>query len=318
MYETSARLLSLLALLQSRPQWSGSELAERLDVTTRTIRNDIERLRALGYPVNAERGVHGSYRLGAGAALPPLLLEDDEAIAVVLGLRAASTSSVERVAESSAVALAKLEQVLPSRLRRQVNTLSQVTTQVADDAGINDADPKVDPEALTAVAAAIRDVEWLRFDYDDAPRLVEPYRLVSWERRWYLLGREPEADSWGVFRLDRMVLRMRTGRRFAPRALPDEDVSAYVMRAVAYEGWAVHARITVLAPASEVAARINPAVGIVEPIDDESCVLITGADSLATMAVYVGLLDMDIRVDEPPELVERMKVLSRRYGEAVS
>ena len=318
MYETSARLLSLLALLQSRPQWSGTELAERLDVTTRTIRNDIERLRALGYPVNAERGVHGSYRLGAGAALPPLLLEDDEAIAVVLGLRAASTSSVERVAESSAVALAKLEQVLPSRLRRQVNTLSQVTTQVADDAGINDADPKVDPEALTAVAAAIRDVEWLRFDYDDAPRLVEPYRLVSWERRWYLLGREPEVDSWGVFRLDRMVLRMRTGRRFAPRALPDEDVSAYVMRAVAYEGWAVHARITVLAPASEVMARINPAVGIVEPIDDETCLLITGADSVATMAVYVGLLDMDIRVDDPPELVDRMKVLSRRYGEAVS
>ena len=318
MLETSARLLALLSLLQSRPQWSGTELADRLGVTTRTIRNDIDRLRGLGYPVNAERGVHGSYRLGAGAALPPLLLEDDEAIAVVLGLRAASTSSIERVAESSAIALAKLEQVLPSRLRRQVTTLSQVTTQVADDAGINDADPRFDPETLTAVAAAIRDVEWLRFDYDGEPRLVEPYRLVSWERRWYLLGRDPEADAWGVFRLDRMELRMRTGRRFAPQPLPDEDVSAYVMRAVAYEGWAVHARITVLAPASEVRARINPAVGIVEPVDDETCVLITGADSVATMAVYVGLLDMDIRVEESPELVERLRVLSRRYGEAVS
>lgn len=318
MFETSARLLSLLSLLQSRPHWSGTELAERLGVTTRTIRNDIERLRALGYPVNAERGVHGSYRLGAGAALPPLLLEDHEAIAVVLGLRAASTSSVERVAESSAVALAKIEQVLPSRLRRQVNTLAQVTTQVADDAGIPDADPRFDAEMLTAVAAAIRDTEWLRFDYDGEPRLVEPYQLVSWERRWYLLGREPEADSWGVFRLDRMVLRMRTGRRFQPQPLPDDDVSAYVMRAVAYEGWAVHARITVLAPAAEVMAKINPAVGIVEPVDDETCVLITGADSVSTMAVYVGLLDLDIRVDEPPELVERMKVLSRRYGEAVS
>lgn len=318
MYETSSRLLSLLSLLQSRPQWSGTELAERLDVTTRTIRNDIERLRAMGYPVNAERGVHGSYRLGAGAALPPLLLEDHEAIAVVLGLRAASTSSVERVAESSAVALAKIEQVLPSRLRRQVNTLSQVTTQVADDAGIPDADPRFDPEMLTVVAAAIRDVEWLRFDYDGEPRLVEPYQLVSWERRWYLLAREPDADSWGVFRLDRMELRMRTGRRFEPQPLPDEDVSAYVMRAVAYEGWAVHARITVLAPAAEVQARINPAVGIVEPVDDETCVLITGADSIGTMAVYVGLLDLDIRVTEPPELVARMKVLSRRYGEAVN
>lgn len=318
MRETSARLLALLSLLQSRPQWSGTELAQRLDVTTRTIRNDIDRLRTLGYPVAAERGVRGSYRLGAGTALPPLLLEDDEAIAVVLGMRAASTSSIERVAESSAIALAKLEQVLPSRLRRQVTALSQATTQVADDAGVNDADPRLDPEMLTAVAAAIRDVEWLRFEYDGEPRLVEPYRLVSWERRWYLLGRDPEADSWGVFRLDRMVLRMRTGRRFAPQPLPDENVSAYVMRAVAYEGWAVHARVTVLAAASEVSARINPAVGIVEPVDDETCVLITGADSVATLAVYVGLLDLDIRVEEPPELVERMRILSRRYGEAVT
>ena len=318
MFETSARLLALLSLLQSRPQWSGTELADRLGVTTRTVRNDIDRLRNLGYPVNAERGVHGSYRLGAGAALPPLLLEDDEAIAVVLGLRAASTSSIERVAESSAVALAKLEQVLPSRLRRQVNTLSQVTTQVADDAGIHDADPRFDPETLTAVAAAIRDVEWLRFEYDGEPRLVEPYRLVSWERRWYLLGRDPEGDTWGVFRLDRVVLRMRTGRRFKPQPLPDDDVSGYVMRAVAYEGWAVHARITVLAPASAVREQINAAVGIVEPIDDETCLLITGADSVSTLAVYAGLLDMDIRVEEPPELVERMKVLSRRYGDAVS
>lgn len=316
MLETSARLLSLLSLLQSRRAWSGTELAARLDVTTRTVRNDIDRLRTLGYPVNAERGVHGNYRLGAGAALPPLLLDDDEAIAVVLGLRAASTSTVERVAESSALALAKLEQVLPSRLRRQVQTLSQVTTQVADDAGIPDPDPRVDPETLTAVASAIRDVEWLRFDYDTTPRLVEPYRLVSWERRWYLLGRDPEADVWGVFRLDRMTLRMRTGRRFRPQALPEEDVSAYVMRAVAYEGWVVHARITVLAPASEVMARINPAAGIVEAVDDHTCVFITGADSVATMAVYVGLLDLDFRVEEPPELVNRMRVLSERYRAA--
>lgn len=317
MLETSARLLALLSLLQSRPHWSGAELAERLDVTTRTIRNDIDRLRVLGYPVNAERGVHGNYRLGAGAALPPLLLEDDEAIAVVLGLRAASTSSVERVAESSAVALAKLEQVLPSRLRRQVKTLSQVTTQVADDAGVPERDPVFDPDMLTAVAAAIRDLEWIRFEYDGVKRLVEPYRLVSWERRWYLLGREPDAETWGVFRLDRMVLRPRTGRRFTPQPLPTDDVSAYVMRAVAYEGWSVHARITVLAPASEVLARINPAVGIVEPIDDQTCVLITGADSVSTIAVYVGLLDLDIRVEEPAELVVWMKKLSRRYGEAV-
>jgi predicted DNA-binding transcriptional regulator YafY len=317
MLETSARLLSMLSLLQSRPSWSGTELAERLRVTTRTVRNDVDRLRTLGYPVNATRGSLGHYRLGAGATLPPLLLDDDEAVAVALGLRAASASAIERVAESSAQALAKLEQVLPSRLRRQVNTLTATTTQVADDAGIPDADPRVDPATLTAIAAAIRDVEWLRFEYDGSWRLVEPYRLVSWERRWYLLGREPENGHWGVFRVDRATLRPRTGRRFRPQPLPDDDVSRYVMRTVAYQGWNVHARITVLAPAAEVEARINPAVGIVEALDEHTSVLVTGADSIETMAVYIGLLDLDIRVTDPPELVERLRDLAKRYAAAV-
>jgi predicted DNA-binding transcriptional regulator YafY len=315
--ETSARLLAMLSLMQSRSAWSGTELAERLGVTTRTVRNDVDRLRTLGYPVDATKGSLGNYRLGAGATLPPLLLDDDEAVAVALGLRAASMSAIERVAESSAQALAKLEQVLPSRLRRQVNTLTAVTTQIADDAGIPDADPLVDPTTLTAVAATIRDVEWLRFEYDGGRRLVEPYRLVSWERRWYLVGREPENGEWGVFRVDRMTLRPRTGRRFGPQPLPDEDVSRYVMRTVAYQGWAVHARITVLAPAADVEARINPAVGIVEPVDDQTSVLITGADRFETMAVYISLLDLDIRVTEPPELVERFRVLANRFTAAI-
>jgi len=316
MLETSTRLLSLLSLMQSRPSWSGTELAERLGVTTRTVRNDIDRLRTLGYPVDATRGSLGNYRLGSGATLPPLLLDDDEAVAVALGLRAASASAIERVAESSAQALAKLERVLPARLRRQVNTLTAVTTQIADDAGIPDDDPRVDPVILTALAAAIRDVEWLRFEYDDRRLLVEPYRLVSWERRWYLLGREPENGEWGVFRVDRMTLRQRTGRRFRPQPLPDDDVSRYVMRAVAYQGWNVHARITVLAPAAAVEARINPAVGIVEPGDEDTCVLITGADSIETMAVYISLLDLDIRVTEPPALVTRLRLLAARYAAA--
>lgn len=317
MLETSARLLSLLSLMQSRPSWSGPELAERLGVTTRTVRHDVDRLRTLGYPVDATRGAHGNYRLGAGATLPPLLLDDEEAVAVALGLRAASASPIERVAESSAQALAKLEQVLPSRLRRQVNTLTSVTTQVADDAGIPDADPRVDPKSLTAVAAAIRDVEWLRFDYDGVQCLVEPYRLVSWERRWYLLGRDPGTGQWGVFRMDRAGPHPRTGRRFTPQPLPDQDVSRYVMRTVAYQGWNVHARITVLAPAADVQARINPAVGIVEPVDERTSVLITGADSVETMAVYISLLDLDIRVTEPPELVQRIRTLAARYAAAV-
>jgi predicted DNA-binding transcriptional regulator YafY len=318
MLETSARMLSLLSLLQSRATWSGTELAARLAVTTRTVRNDIERLRALGYPVEAARGSSGHYRLGAGADLPPLLFEDDEAVAVAIGLRAASASAIERVAESSARALAKLEQVLPSRLRRRVHTLVATTTHVAHDAGIPDPDPVVDPDALTAIAAAVRDREWLRFESDDGAHLVEPYRLVTWERRWYLLAREPTSDTWGVHRVDRMLLKMPTHRRFEPRALPDHDVERFVMYRVAYEGWKVHARITVLAPAREVRARINAAVGIIESVDEDSCVLVTGADSIETLAVYAGLLDLEMRVTEPPELVERMRVLAGRYAAAIS
>ncbi|MGY1848550.1 helix-turn-helix transcriptional regulator [Blastococcus sp. SYSU DS1021] len=318
MLETSARLLALLALLQARPAWSGPDLADRLGVTTRTVRNDVERLRTLGYPVEATRGSLGRYRLGAGASLPPLLLDDDEAVALALGLRAASASAIERVAETSARALAKLEQVLPARLRRQVGSLTAATTQIADDAGTPEEDPPVDPTVLTAVAAAIRDVEWLRFEHDGVRVLVEPYRLVSWERRWYLLGREPESGRWRVFRVDRLALGPRTGRRFTPEPLPTEDLRAYVMRAVASEGWAVHARITVLAPAAEVRARINPAVGVVEPVDARTSTLVTGADSFETMAVYISLLDLDFRVLEPPELVERLRVLAARYTAATT
>lgn len=315
MLETSARMLSLLSLLQSRPAWSGSELADRLGVTGRTVRNDIERLRTLGYPVDATRGSAGNYRLGAGASLPPLLFEDDEAVAVALGLRAASTSAIERVAESSARALAKLEQVLPSRLRRRVHALAGAT-HVADDAGIPDPDPVVDPEALTAIAAAVRDHEWLRFETDGAAHLVEPYRLVTWERRWYLVARDPQSGLWGVHRVDRMRLKMPTRRLFEQRPLPDPDVERFVMYRVAFEGWTVHARITVLASADEVRSRINAAVGIVEPVDDDTCVLVTGADSVETLAVYAGLLDLEMRVTEPPELVERMRVLASRYAAA--
>ena len=318
MLETSTRLLALLSLLQSRPAWSGPEIAERLDVTTRTVRNDVERLRTLGYPVDSVRGAQGHYRLGAGGALPPLLLDDDEAVAVALGLRAASASAVARVAESSAQALAKLEQVMPARLRRRVTALRESTTPVADDAGLPDDDPVVDPAVLAEVAGTIRDREWLRLTYEDVARRVEPYRLVSWERRWYLLAFDLDDERWCVLRVDRTVPRHRTGRRFSPRALPDEDVSRYVMSAVAHEGWDVHARVTVLAPADVVRGRINPAVGIVEPIDEATSVLVTGADSVETLAVYVALLDLEVRVTEPPELVERFRVLADRYAAAVA
>ena len=327
MLKTSVRLLSLLSLLQSKPAWPGSELADRLGVTTRTVRNDIDRLRTLGYPVDGIRGAIGHYRLGAGATLPPLLLDDEEAVAVAIGLGAASVGAIERVAESSARALAKLEQVLPSRLRRQVSALTTTVTPVADDAAIPDPDPLVDPATLAAIANAIRDEEWLRFDTEDGPktdetrtnesRAVEPYRLVSWERRWHLVARDIATGEWGTFRVDLMNLKMRTHRRFVPQVFPEGDLTRYVIRTVAFQGWKVHARVTVLASAEEVVSRINPAVGVVEAVDETTSVLVTGADSVETIAVYIGLLDLDIRITEPPELVERMRVLGRRYAAAV-
>ncbi|MGW0521809.1 helix-turn-helix transcriptional regulator [Crossiella sp. NPDC003009] len=334
MLDTSSRLLALLALMQSRPEWTGAQLAERLAVSGRTIRNDIERLRTLGYPVEAERGPAGFYRLGAGAKLPPLLLDDEEAVAVAIGLRAGR--GVTGIEESAARALSKLEQVLPHRLRRQVTALHQAVSEGPDNTGSNVADPVVDAAVLATVAAAVRDSELLRFDYtapvreDDTPRrndasapfgdwpvLVEPYRLVSWQRHWYLVARGPETGAWHTYRADWITLRMATGRRFTPVEFPGGDYASFVLRDVATAGWQVHARITVRAPAEDVLARINPAVGVVEAVDESTSVLVTGADSLEMIAVYIGMLGLDFHVTEPPELVEHLRTLGRRYARAV-
>ncbi len=323
MRETSSRLLALLALMESRPAWPGSELADRLGVSMRTIRNDIERLRELGYPVDAVRGPSGHYRLGVGARLPPLLLDDEEAVAVAIGLR--TGAGVSGIEDSSARALAKLEQVLPHRLRRQVSAIQSATTRGPESTETNVKDPQADPAVLGTIASAIRDHHHVRFDYhvagapaDGPPILVEPYRLVSWARYWYLVGREPSAGKWRTFRVDWIDLRMPTGRRFAPKPLPGEDYTSFVLRDVAFSGWKVHARITVLAPAAEVLSRIHAAVGVVESIDDDTCVLVTGADSLEVIAVYIGMLGLDFRVTEPPGLVDHLRVVGERYRNAIA
>ena len=317
MMETSARLLALLSLLQSRPSWSGSELAERLGVSGRTIRNDIDRLRTLGYPVDATRGTTGAYQLGVGAKLPPLLLDDEEAVAVAIGLRAAT--GISGIRDSSARALSKLEQTLPHRLRRQVAAIHEATSQAPQNTSSNVEDPEVDAAVLAQIASAVRDREWFRFTYTSgSEELVEPYRLVSWMRRWYLVGRDPQAGTWATFRVDWISPHMRTGRVFVPVPLPGQDYTSFVLRDVASTGWKVHARITVLASAQEVLSRINATVGVVESISDRRCVLVTGADSLETIAVYIGMLGLDFEVSEPPGLVEHLAVLGERYRRSIS
>jgi predicted DNA-binding transcriptional regulator YafY len=313
--ETSGRLLRLLSLLQSPRSWTGPQLAGRLGVTERTVRKDVERLRALGYPVTATRGSTGGYRLGAGADVPPLLLDDEEAVAVTVGLRTATGGALPGVEEASLRALAKLEQVLPARLRRRVAALAAYTVPVPLDTPA----PAVDPALLTLLTGLCRDRERLRFDYRDhaggaTRRDVEPHRLVNWGRRWYLVAYDVDRDAWRTFRVDRIDPRIPTGPRFAPRDPPAADLAAYVARAASAAAWRYRARVVVDAPAAAVAARISPAAGTVEAVDDRTCVLDTGADTVESLAVHLGLLDADFTVDGPAELVAYLDRLAARYG----
>lgn len=327
MADAAQRLLELLTLLGSRPSWTAPELAGRLGVTTRTVRADIARLRELDYPVHGRRGGHGGYRLGAGGRLPPLLLDDEEAVAVAVGLRAGT--GIAGLAESSARALTKLEQVLPARLRGSVDALGSTIERAPDNTDTDAPDPEVPAARLRAIAAAIAENELLRFTHDlpgtsdegspTGPLLVEPCRLVHWQRRWYLVGRDVERDAWEVWRVDLLDLRMRTGRRVAtPSEVPGGDVVAFLMRTVAITGWTVRARLHVHAPAAVVLDRIHHAVGVVEPRPGDTCVLFTGADSLDTVAAYVGMLRLDFTVESPPELVPLLRAIAERYRRAAA
>lgn len=311
MLETSARLLRLLGLFQARRDWTGPELAHRLGVTTRTIRNDVDRLRNLGYPVDATPGVAGGYRLGSGAALPPLLLTDDEAVAVAVGLRTAAAGSVTGIEESSVGALAKLEQVLPAKLRHRVNALQTYTVPIGGSG------PSVDPSVLTAIAAVCRDRERLRFDYvshdgSEAIRTVEPHRLAHLRGRWYLVAWDLDRADWRTFRVDRMTPRTPTGPRFEPRELPAGDVAAFVTEGTGAATWRYRFKVMLHAPADEVAAKLPPPVRI-EQVDDSHCIMHAGSDTLDLAAIYIGMLDVEFDVIEPPELIDRLRHLAARY-----
>ncbi|WP_435852560.1 helix-turn-helix transcriptional regulator [Streptomyces sparsogenes] len=318
MLETSARLLRLLSLLQAHREWSGAELADRLKVTTRTVRRDVDRLRELGYPVHSAPGTAGGYQLGPGAQLPPLLLDDDEAVAVAVGLRQAAGGGVEGIEETSVRALAKLEQVLPDRLRRRVGALSSFTVpMVGAFRG-----PTVDPEVLTELANACRDSHRLRFEYRDhqgavSRRTAEPHRLVAAQRRWYLVAWDVDREDWRTFRADRITPTPPHGPRFAPRRPPAEDLAAYVREGVSTRAYAEKATVLLRVSAEEAAERLSPAAGTLEPVDEHSCLLRTGAGSLDIMTVHIAMLGVDFEVREPPELSDHIRMLRDRLARAL-
>ncbi|MFE7951798.1 helix-turn-helix transcriptional regulator [Streptomyces sp. NPDC057426] len=317
MLETSARLLRLLSLLQAHREWSGTDLAERLGVTTRTVRRDVDRLRELGYPVNASPGTGGGYQLGAGAELPPLLLDDDEAVAVAVGLRTAAGQGVEGIGEASVSALAKLEQVLPGRLGRRVSTLNAFTVPM-----LRTPATRVDPAVLTELANACRDSERLRFEYRDhggtaTRRTVEPHRLVCTERRWYLVAWDVDRADWRTFRVDRIHPKPPHGPRFPPREPPSEDLAAYVAKGVSGAAYAAEATIRLHVPLAEAAKVVGPMDGVLEPDGDGACLLRAGAVSLQGMVVHVLMLGLEFEVVAPRELDDRVRVLRDRLSRAV-
>ncbi|RLV49814.1 YafY family transcriptional regulator [Nocardioides mangrovicus] len=316
---TSGRLLTLLSLLQTPREWPGPELAERLGVSQRTIRNDVERLRGLGYPVHASRGSVGGYRLAAGAAMPPLLLEDDEAVAVAVSLATTSGSGMDGIQETSLRALTKLMQVLPKRLAGRVDALAAHTVRVGPKRGGSD----VDGQLLALLAGTARDREVLRFGYADhagagTERRVEPYRLVSMGRRWYLVAFDVERDDWRTFRVDRMSEARSVGHRFRLRELPAEDIADYVARKTRQVQMKVTGRVVVHLPAERVEQRFGWwAEGAVEPLAEDRCRVTIGGRTPADVASWLGVLDADFEVEDSPELARAVRAVADRYGRAV-
>jgi predicted DNA-binding transcriptional regulator YafY len=319
MVQTSARLLALLSLLQVRREWTGRELADRLEVGPRTIRRDVEKLRSLGYPVEAAPGVAGGYRLGAGAELPPLLLDDAEAVAVAVGLRTAAGGSIAGIEETSIRALAKLEQVLPARLRRRVSALGDATSSFAVEG------PRIDPELLATLAGACRDGHRVRFHYvtkDDraAERRTEPAAVVHSGYRWYLLAFDLDRDDWRTFRVDRIRGRVREDGRGRRRAVPGGDAAAYVrgqLRTGGFdEGEAVRGRVRLGMPAAAASARVPSRYATVEPDGEEACIVSTRGQWSESFLVWMATMDAPMRVLDPPEMATAARKLVERLAAA--
>ncbi|TYK44991.1 helix-turn-helix transcriptional regulator [Actinomadura decatromicini] len=340
MRDPSGRLLRLLSLLQTPREWPGPELAERLGVTVRTVRRDVDRLRDLGYPVHAARGNTGGYRLTAGAAMPPLLLDDEEAVAIAIGLRTAAAGAVAGAEDAAPRALAKLEQVLPARLRRRVAALTEAAVALPPrDTG----PPPADPEVLALLAAACVTREKVRFTYTAAPRpgggpdtgttagaaggsggggvtrrLVQPHRLVAAGRRWYLVAYDEDRAAWRTFRADRIAGPRGTGVRGPELVLPGgADAASWAMDALAGGSGTITARVLLHVPAEEAAHHVTAWQGVLEPVDDRTCLLHTRSDSLHFLAYRVTMLPVDYTLLDPPELAGPLSDIARRAAGAL-
>jgi len=313
MLETSARLLRLLSLLQTRRDWPGHTLAERLQVSPRTVRRDVDRLRELGYPVRATKGPEGGYRLDAGAQLPPLLFDEEQAVAIAVALQTATTS-VEGIAEPALRALATIRQVMPARLRHRVETLQVVNVTRPGPSAVR-------AEDLLAVAEALRAREVLRFDYagsaqDGPPRRAEPHHLVMWRGRWYLVAWDLDRQDWRTFRVDRMRPRPPHGPRFTPRPLPSEDVHTYISERFSPPPLPCRGTFLLRMPVDEV-ARWARRDAVVEPVDADWCRVTASSWSWRALAAWVGLFDADVKVVGPDELVAATREVAARYARAV-
>ena len=317
MANTSTRTLRLLSLLEARRYWPGGELAGQLQISPRTLRRDIDRLRELGYPIQAQRGVEGGYQLAAGTALPPLVVNDEEAVALAVGLQAAAQGAVEGIAESSMRALAKVVQVMPARLRRRVEALSAMTVPASWGGG---AQATVDPGILTSVALACRDSERLRFSYTSAAgqhtgRHVEPHRMVLLGRRWYLVAYDLTRHDWRSFRVNRLTAPRGTGAPFRPRTLPAADAAAFVRAGVTNVTPAYDVEVLVEAPAADVRRRIGQWCTVEDAGATRCRVRMTG-DSLDWPAMALGVAGADFQVVSPPELLDRVRDWGRRFSQA--
>ncbi|MFJ1577865.1 MULTISPECIES: helix-turn-helix transcriptional regulator [unclassified Streptomyces] len=308
---TTERVLTLLGLLQQRQVWTGPELADRLGVTPRTVRRDVERLRTLGYPVHASQGVGGGYQLGPGQDLPPLLLDDEEAIATAVSLLAGAGGAggaVVGVGDAALRALTKLDRVLPIRLRHEVRALSGSVEFFGGGRA------PVDPEVLMTLARACRDEVEAGFGYPSGDgirrRRVEPHRLVASDRRWYLLAYDLDRDDWRSFRVDRMSGVSARTWRFRPREAP--DAATYVQEGVASRVYPHRARFLVHAPADTVRAQIPASAAVVRRRGSEVCEVLSGAGDLDFVLMRVLLLGHDFEVLDPPELGDRCRALAER------